>query len=143
MQSRRNTFDVQSQMLQEADSFDEKVRIISETVRKINNQCFAAIEDLASKRGNKDGYPDSDGEQSALTSPVPDLDSRATTAQSGSIADLQDSTDVGGPVRIHAIAEEMESEEGGEHFVDAEPVVEKDDRMDIGKGIGISMPGSV
>ncbi|RMZ75699.1 hypothetical protein DV738_g5349, partial [Chaetothyriales sp. CBS 135597] len=32
------------------DSFDEKVRMITETVRKINLQCFAAIQDLASKR---------------------------------------------------------------------------------------------
>ncbi|RMZ85767.1 hypothetical protein DV737_g368, partial [Chaetothyriales sp. CBS 132003] len=37
------------------DSFDEKVRIISETVRKINLQCFAAIEDLASKREASSG----------------------------------------------------------------------------------------
>ncbi|RMZ87682.1 hypothetical protein DV736_g5091, partial [Chaetothyriales sp. CBS 134916] len=37
------------------DFFDEKVRIISETVRKINLQCFAAIEDLASKREASSG----------------------------------------------------------------------------------------
>lgn len=34
----------------EPEGFDDKIKLITETVRKINNQCFAAIEDLASRR---------------------------------------------------------------------------------------------
>ena len=145
MSSRRNIVDLQdrrlSQTIQETDSFDEKIRIITETVRKINNNCFAAIEDLASKRDSKSGYSSSDGEM--LMSPTPDLDSRADTRQSGSIADPGENIDIGGAVRIQPITEEIESETDGE-FVDAAMIVEKkEERMDLGTGIGISMPVSV
>ena len=158
MGSRRNT-DGQDRRLSQAvvpetDSFDDKVKIITETVRKINNQCFAAIEDLASKRegrspggyeGKSPGGYDSNESDAAL-SPMPDLDSRADTRQSGSIADPGESTDVSGTVRIHgAIAEEMESETEGEQFVDAVPVVDKKGggMENFERGFGISMPVSV
>ena len=119
-----------SQIVQETDSFEDKLRVISETVKKINNQCFQAIEDLAAKREGKvelQELSELDEERFAFMR-TPDLDSRADTALSGSIAGTlaQDDDELPSPhPRIQAIAEEVESDVDGEQFVDAAQVVEK------------------
>jgi chromosome segregation ATPase len=118
------------------ETFDDKVRIVADTVRKINAQCFAAIEDLASRREQKDDASEVD----LPLSPTPGLDSRATTAQSGSLADLQDHVDVGAAVKIQPIAEVAEVDEQDDQFVDASPVIKVQGVGDLMQGIGISIP---
>ncbi|KAI9874377.1 MAG: hypothetical protein M1823_007699, partial [Watsoniomyces obsoletus] len=116
--------------VRDIDSFEDKIRVISDTVRKINHQCFRAIEDLAAQREN-DGITDSsnsdeEGRFSSLR--TPDLDSRAETALSGSIAETVANVEEGErspSIRIQAIVEEMESDVEGEHFVDTGQIVEK------------------
>ena len=149
MSSRRNTVDLTnqphsgdrsskrlSQAPQSEESFEEKVKIISDTVRKINSQCFQAIEDLAakredSKRNSSDPDPSSSSDEEGrfMNMRTPDLDSRATTALSGSVADTATYDDGGNTSpnpRIQAIAEELESDVDREdHFVDAAQIVEK------------------
>ncbi|RMD40153.1 hypothetical protein DV735_g4983, partial [Chaetothyriales sp. CBS 134920] len=70
----------------ETDSFDEKVRIITETVRKINLQCFAAIQDLASKReaGSGGSSPVVGGSNSSVAANgnAGDVSDKATGEQS-------------------------------------------------------------
>jgi predicted nucleic acid-binding Zn-ribbon protein len=118
----------------EPESFEDKVRIISETVRKINNQCFQAIEDLAatrdSKRTSETSSSNSSDDEGRLSSiRTPDLDSRAETALSGSVASIantvvDDADGVSsGHIRIQSIVEEIESDVDGERFVDAAQVV--------------------
>jgi predicted nucleic acid-binding Zn-ribbon protein len=151
MSSRRNTMDFSqqsvvtdrsnkrfSQIVREADSIEEKVKLISDTVRRINSQCFQAIEDLASQRNTKaprvyDSSSGDEGERAVSTlsnmSSVPDLDSRAETSLSGSVAELSPHPQEGDEdaVRIQAIAEELESDIEGENFVDAAPIVDQKD----------------
>jgi hypothetical protein len=143
MPSRRNTVDLSqqsyavdrsdkrpSQDVRDIDSFEDKIRVISETVRKINHQCFRAIEDLAAERENK-GISDSsnsDEEERSSSLRTPDLDSRAETALSGSIAETVANDEEGGhspSIRIQAIVEEMESDVEGEDYVDAAQIVGK------------------
>ena len=140
MPSRRNTVTVDlaspntdkpnkrfSQMISESDTFDDKIKIVTDTVRKINNQCFQAIEDLASRRESKvedSSASDGGGELPAFLSRTPELDSRADTRQSGSLADVQEVEDGRDAVWVQSIIEEMDSEVEGEHLVDAAQVVE-------------------
>ena len=132
MPSRRNTVDLsnrkQNQVSQDPESFEDKIRLISETVRKINNQCFQAIEDLAARREEKSTSDNSssDDEDRLTNMRTPDLDSRADTALSGSIAGTINGEEPYSPApRIQAIVEEVESDMDGDHFVDAAPIVEK------------------
>ena len=132
MASRRNTVDLsnrkQNQISQDPESFEDKIRLISETVRKINNQCFQAIEDLAARREDKttSDNSSSDDEERFANMRTPDLDSRADTALSGSIAGTVNSEEPYSPApRIQAIVEEMEGDMDGDDFVDAAPIVEK------------------
>ena len=142
MPSRRNTVDFSqqspqldranrrlSQIVQDADSFEDKVRVISETVKKVNRQCFKAIEDLAAKRENKrvSDASSSDEEERFSNMRTPDLDSRAETALSGSIAGtVANDDEVSSPnPRIQAIEEELESDLDTDQFVDAAQIVEK------------------
>ncbi len=138
--SRRNTVDFsqpspqhngsnrRQNQIQDSESFEDKVRIISDTVRKINNQCFQAIEDLAAKQEDKrtSETSSSDDEERFANMRTPDLDSRADTALSGSIAGTVNGEDLHSPApRIQAIVEEVESDMEGDQFVDAAPNVEK------------------
>lgn len=127
-----------SQTVQEADTMEEKVKLISDTVSRINSQCFQAIEDLATQRNAKRGSETSSGDEgeravSTLSnmSSLPDLDSRAETALSGSVAEIaaHEVDDVNGSnVRIQAIAEELESDVEGDHFVDAAAIVNEKEK---------------
>ena len=133
-----------SQLISESDTFDEKIRIVTDTVRKINNQCFQAIEDLASRRETKGGEESSsstaeisDGELPAFLSRTPELDSRADTRQSGSLADVQEVEDGRDAVWVQSIIEEMDSEVEGEQFVDAAQVVEKKDGPQTLESMGL------
>jgi predicted nucleic acid-binding Zn-ribbon protein len=123
-------------VVQEPESFEDKVRTISETVRKINNQCFQAIEDLAATRDSKraselSSSSGSDDEGGLSSMRPPDLDSRAETALSGSVASVantivDDADGVSsGYIRIQSIVEELEGAGDGDRFVHVAQVVEE------------------